>query len=266
MPQLGKLEKVRLRETWKTEAQDFTPWLAKPENIAILGDALGMELEVKSVEESVGLFRADIVCTDIENDTHVLIENQLERTDHGHLGQIITYAAGTDAATIVWISKRFTEEHRAALDWLNEHTRDNVQFFGIQVELWKIGNSDPAPRFNIVSKPNNWVRAVVRASNEGNRALTEIREIQLKYWTEFGEYLEGLDTGLIIRTPKPYSHKAFSIGRSGFHLSVVTNTFHSWIRAELYISIENAKEYFLKLQLNDYRLAPVGLSACFSIY
>ena len=112
---LGRLKKVDLREVWKTEAQHFTPWLANEENLALLGDTIGLDLECEAVEKNVGPFRADILCKDTANDSWVLIENQVERTDHTHLGQLLTYAAGLKTVTIVWIAQRFTDEHRAAL-------------------------------------------------------------------------------------------------------------------------------------------------------
>src|SRR5882672_9937256 len=115
-PNLGRLRKVDLREAWSSENSDFTPWLAQEENLKLLGEAIGIELELEWQEKDVGPFRADILCKDTATDDWVLIENQLERTDHCHLGQLITYAAGLNAVTIVWIAERFTQEHRAALD------------------------------------------------------------------------------------------------------------------------------------------------------
>lgn len=153
---LGKLEKVELREAWVTEAGDFTPWLAQPENIQLLGETIGLEdLELAGQEQAVGPFRADIVCHATTDNSLVLIENQLERTDHNHLGQLMTYAAGLQAVTIIWVAAHFTDEHRAALDWLNDITDDTFNFFGLEVELWKIGDSSPAPKFNVVSQPND---------------------------------------------------------------------------------------------------------------
>lgn len=111
---LGRLEKVELRDVWKTEAQDFTPWLAKEDNLALLGNTIGLDLELEAVEKNVGAFRADILCKDTATNAWVLVENQVERTDHTHLGQLLTYAAGLNTVTIVWIAKRFTDEHRAA--------------------------------------------------------------------------------------------------------------------------------------------------------
>ena len=123
---LGRLTRVDLRDIWTSEAIDFTPWLAQPENISILGDTLGIDLELEAQEKAVGPFRADILCKDIGTDSWVLVENQLERTDHTHLGQLLTYASGLQAVTIVWIAARFTEEHRATLDWLNKITDERV--------------------------------------------------------------------------------------------------------------------------------------------
>ncbi|MFO0864561.1 MAG: hypothetical protein U0744_07915 [Gemmataceae bacterium] len=162
-PILGRLERAELRTAWSSESSDFTPWLAKEENIRLLGETIGIELEVEAEETGVGPFRADILCKDTINGSWVLIENQLERTDHTHLGQLITYAAGLHAVTIVWVAARFTEEHRAALDWLNEVTSEDILFFGLEVELWRIGDSPLAPKFNIVSSPNDWTRSVADA-------------------------------------------------------------------------------------------------------
>lgn len=127
---LGRLAKVELRSIWTSESRDFTPWLAQPENIAILGETTDLDLEVVGEEQSVGPYSADIVCTDTATGDTVLIENQLEKTDHTHLGQIITYASGLDASCVIWIAARFTEEHRSALDWLNEQTPQGISFFG----------------------------------------------------------------------------------------------------------------------------------------
>ena len=143
MGALGKIELVDLRSVWSSEALDFTPWLAEVENIAFLGDALRLNLKVKAQEKRVGRFLADIVCRDIATDSWVLIENQLERSDHRHLGQILTYAAGLEleAATVVWIAPAFCEEHRKALRWLNGITDERFRFFGVTLELLRISGS-----------------------------------------------------------------------------------------------------------------------------
>ena len=145
----------------------FTPWLAQEENLGLLGESLGLTLELEATEQSVGPFAADILCKDPMTEQWVLIENQLEQTDHTHLGQIITYAAGLNAVTIIWIAATFVEQHRAALDWLNEITAEGTDFFGVEVELWGIGDAPQlAPKFNIVSKPNAWSKSVAKGRRE----------------------------------------------------------------------------------------------------
>lgn len=243
---LGTLERVDLRNIWISEATEFTPWLAQPENLAILADALMLELELEAQEKLVGPFRADILCKDIGTDSWVLIENQLEKTDHNHLGQLLTYAAGLEAVTIVWIAARFTEEHRATLDWLNKITDESFRFFGLEVELWRIGNSPAAPKFNIISKPNDWSRSVVQAARSIDESqLTETRLLQREYWDALNVVLDNIGgpvTGH--RKPQPQAWMSYPIGRSGFQLDSVMIRTKNQIRAELYISGETAKNYF----------------------
>lgn len=185
-PKLARLERVSLRDAWKSEPADFTPWLAREENLALLAETLEMELELEAQEREVGPFRADILCTDSSTGDWVLIENQLERTDHTHLGQLLTYAAGLKAVTIVWIADGFADEHRAALDWLNEITDDTVNFFGLEIALWRIGESDLAPKFNVMSQSNDWTRKV----KEQSQNLGSTEQLQLEYWTAFRDFLE----------------------------------------------------------------------------
>jgi len=217
---LGRLERVELRDIWLSEASDFTPWLARKENLDILGETLGIDLELEAQERAVGPFRADILCKDIETDRWVLIENQLERTDHIHLGQLLTYASGLEAVTIVWIAARFTEEHRSTLDWLNRITDESFRFFGLEVELWRIGDSPAAPKFNIVSKPNDWSQSVAQAARAIDDAkLSETRIMQRAYWTAFDNVLSAA-RGPISggRKPQPQSWMGYSVGRSHFGL------------------------------------------------
>lgn len=241
---LGRLEKVDLREVWNSEADHFTPWLAREENLALLAEVLGLDLELEATEQNVGQFRADIVCKDTVTDTWVLIENQLERTDHTHLGQLMTYAAGLDAVTIAWIAARFTEEHRAALDWLNEITGPDVNFFGLEVELWRIGRSDVAPKFNVVSKPNDWIKTVAASRQSSSRERTETELLHLEYWTAFREYLEDQGTTLRPRKPLPQYWYDFAIGRSDFNLSALTGMRDGYIGVRLVITGPDAKPYY----------------------
>ena len=152
--ELGTIERIRLRDVWKYEDKNFTPWLAA--NISLLGGALGLDLEVRAQETAVGIYWLDILAHDRENDSPVVIENQLGVTDHDHLGKLLTYAAGFNANTMVWIAGEFRDEHREALDLLNQRTDEDTQFFGVEVELTKIGDSLPAPNFKLVAIPRKW--------------------------------------------------------------------------------------------------------------
>ncbi len=142
----GRIDKVEIRTLWINEEADFTPWLAKDINIQILADEIGLDLEVEDIEVGIGSYKADIVAKDADG-RKVIIENQLTRTDHKHLGQLITYASGLGAKLVIWNCKEVTEEHRQAVDWLNDVTSADVAFFACEIELWKIGESLPAPRF-----------------------------------------------------------------------------------------------------------------------
>ena len=157
-PRFGRLEPVQLRKYWKDEARDFTPWLAREENLTLLGDAVGMSLELVAVEQYVGPFRADIIAKD--DDVEVILENQLDATDHKHLGQLLVYAANRGSGVMVWIARQVTDEYRKVIDWLND--KSDVSFFALEVELWRIGDSPVAPKFNVVCEPNEFAR-VVRA-------------------------------------------------------------------------------------------------------
>lgn len=248
MPELGRLKPVDLRDVWQKEDQDFTPWLAEDENIGILGETLGLDLEVEAQEKDVGPFRADILCRDANSTDHdalVLIENQLERTDHTHLGQLLTYAAGLHTVTIIWIAQRFTDEHRAALDWLNDITDERFRFFGLEVELWKIGESLAAPKFNVVSKPNEWARS----AGEGARLVAsgEVSPLRLQYkayWTAFSDYLAARGSPLAMRKPLAESWASFSIGRSHSHIEAVVSKQKNRLRVCLTLKGQDAKPHF----------------------
>ena len=243
---LGRMTRVDLRDIWTTEAADFTPWLAQEENLVILGDTLGIDLELEAQEKDVGRFRADILCKDKVNRSWVLIENQLERTDHNHLGQLLTYASGLEAVTIVWIAGHFTDEHRSTLDWLNRITDERFRFFALEVELWRIGDSPAAPKFNVVSKPNAWSRSVAQAARTINDSeLTETKLMQRDYWKALLSVLDK-DIGPVSgnRKAQPLSLMDFPIGRTNFRICVAMTTRNQEIRAELYISGDKAKKHF----------------------
>ncbi|MBF0383455.1 MAG: DUF4268 domain-containing protein [Magnetococcales bacterium] len=242
---LGQLQRVELRTIWQTEDCDFTPWLAQEENLAILGKTIGIdELEHEATEKEVGPFRADILCKAF-GDQFVLIENQLEQTDHKHLGQLLTYAAGLNAATIVWIASPFTDEHRATLDWLNEVTNDDLHFFGLEIELWRIGDSVPAPKFNIISKPNDWTKSVSKgAKSISEKDLSETKKRNYEYWLQFFAILENTNSPVKPRKARPQHWTYFGIGRSGFQLGATINTQAKKIGVELYITADESTAYF----------------------
>lgn len=148
----------------------------------LLSDAVDMTLELKETESSVGSFSVDIYAVDTASGSKVIIENQLEDTDHGHLGKIITYAAGKDAQAVIWVVKHARDEHRQAIEWLNGHTDDEVAFFLVEIEVWRIGDSLPAPVFNVVERPNEWARA-----EKAKDGLTESQVNRLEYWRAFRE-------------------------------------------------------------------------------
>jgi len=231
--ELGRLERVPLRECWEREDTGFTPWLASEDNIAVLGEAIGYELEVQQEEANVGPFRADILCKDTASDELVIIENQLERTDHTHLGQTLVYAAGLDAVTVIWIAERFTEEHRATLDWLNRITDESFSFFGLEIEVWRIGTSAPAPKFNLVAKPNNWSKSVKEAAKAGQHSPADASRIA--YWASFGKYLE--EQGSRFKSPKPYPSNwmGYGVGRSGAGLTIIRNQGQAYV----YVQTDN---------------------------
>jgi len=176
--ELDSIRPVEPREVWQNEAADFTPWLL--DNPQVLSELLGMELELHEAEHSVGDFSLDLIGTDNETHGTVIVENQLEISDHTHLGQLLTYAAGTDPTTVVWIARKFREEHRAALDWLNERTNEQTRFFGVEIGVVKIGDSRPAPNFKLIAKPNSWGKTVKAANT--SRELSDREQLRQEFW------------------------------------------------------------------------------------
>ena len=243
---IGKLDRVDIRQLWKGEATDFTPWLAQDANIAILSEAIGIELEVVGQESSVGPFRADILCKSTIDNHYVLVENQLEKTDHTHLGQLMTYAAGLDAVTIIWIAKQFTEEHRAAVDWLNRITDDNFNFFGIEIDAYKIDESVPAPLFQIVSKPNDWSKLVKKSASTVD--LTPAQSFNILYWQAMKDYFVKAGTFIKCQKPQPQAFMNFSLGRGNFLLGCVASYRDKFIRVELVFIGNQAKTYYSEIK------------------
>ncbi|MGI5325060.1 hypothetical protein [Actinomadura nitritigenes] len=161
METIGRLEPVALRAVWPNEASAFTPWLAN--NLDVLGQAVGLALVLKEREHPVGRYSLDLLVEDAQGRV-VAVENQLEQTDHAHLGQLLTYCAGTQAQIVIWIAQSITNEHAAALEWLNDNTIEGVGFFGVQVEALRIGDSLPAANFQVIVRPNDVTKASRQAS------------------------------------------------------------------------------------------------------
>ena len=256
MTQLGTFERVAIRDIWTTEAA-FTKWLAQAEHLALLGETVGMEIELEAVEKEVGSFFADILCKETTGDRYVLVENQLEDTDHRHLGQIITYAAGLDAVAIVWIARHFREEHRAALDWLNSNTDTRIGLFGLEIELWRIADSPAAPKFNVVSSPNEWTGTV----EEVGRELSDTQRNQLAFWVEFKQYMEE-NSAIKCTKAQPWAYMTHPIGQSGMHLSSVISTYSSVtnkstsgeLRVEFVLESAESKTHYAALELRKVEL------------
>ena len=152
MYEFDHFRRIELRDIWPHEAQDFTPWLA--ENLVFIAEALGMDLELEATEKRVGDFRADIVCLNRTDNARVIIENQLEKSNHAHLGKVLTYAAGLDAATIIWIAEELRPEHRDVLNWLDRNTPAVLRFFGVELTVFQIVESPYAPEFKVVTDTN----------------------------------------------------------------------------------------------------------------
>ena len=189
MSKLGKLKEVNIREVWPHEQYHFSKWLAQEDNIHELGDTLNLSLSDIETEKFVGSYRCDIIAKDELTSKVVLIENQLEPTNHDHLGKIITYASGLDASVVVWIVETAREEHASAIEWLNKHTSDELAFFLVEIHAYTIGDSLPAPYFKIIEQPNDFTKTVKSISKSGT--LTAAQESRLDFWTQFNEVLEA---------------------------------------------------------------------------
>ena len=224
MERLGKLKKVDLRKAWNHEAHNFTQWLSREENLELLSEEIGIDIKLVQTEASVGKFNVDILAEEENTGRKIIIENQLESTNHDHLGKLITYSAGHDAEISIWIVKDVRDEHIRAVDWLNEHTDDDTNFFLIKMELWQIGESSPAPKFQVISKPNDWAKAIKEASSTGR---------------------EPTETKLRLRGTRPQHWYTVAIGSSIAHISYTVNTRENRIGCEIYIPRE--KDLFKEL-------------------
>ena len=245
--QLGKIERIPVRDVWRHEALDFTKWLAQEENLTQLGEACSIDLEFVDVESAVGSFAVDIFAKESGSDRRVVIENQLEDTNHDHLGKIITYAAGKDAEVVIWVVARARDEHRKAIEWLNEHTDDECSFFLVEIEVWRIGDSQMAPRFNVVESPNEWARV-----EKAKTGLSDTRTTQLGYWQAYREAaLSDPSFSKVMRPQKALAQhwSNISVQTSRYHLVLLALIQKRRIGVEVCISKDKAfgKVVFLHL-------------------
>lgn len=236
MTNFGKLKKLNLREIWKNEAREFTPWLAR--NISELGEALGMELELTQQEADVGDFSLDLLATDVGRNKTVIIENQITSTDHNHLGKLLTYASGFDASVIIWIAETIREEHRQALDWLNQRTDSETEFFGVIIEILQIDESKPAFNFNPIVFPNEWQKSKKRP---GEGQVSEKMEAYRAYFQEAIDELREKYKFSNARKAQPQSWYAFASGYTGI-IYGMSFALGNRVRVDLYIDQGNAEK------------------------
>ena len=242
MINLGTLKEITdLRSVWPHEALNFTPWVA--ENVDLLGDAVGIDITVDETESSVGDFNVDIYASETGTDRKVIIENQLNDTDHDHLGKLITYASGKGADVIIWVVRHAREEHKAAVEWLNNHTDDKIGFFLCEIKLFQIGDSQIAPSFSVVERPNDWTKEIKKTS-----AANPTQQQRLEYWQAFNDYAfrnAGFSKLFNKRKPTTDHWMDFSIGSSACRMGVTQIQKRNAIGVELYINDD--KELFRSL-------------------
>lgn len=242
MTNLGTLKEITdLRSIWPHEALNFTPWVA--ENVDLLADAVGLDITVDETESSVGDFNVDIYASETGTDRKIIIENQLEDTDHDHLGKLITYASGKGADVVIWVVKHAREEHKAAVEWLNNHTDDKIGFFLCEIKLFQIGDSQIAPAFTVVERPNDWTKEIRKTASANST-----QQQRLEYWQTFNDYaFSDANFSRIFNKRKPTTDHwmDFSIGSSACHIAVSQIQKRKAVDVELYINDD--KELFKSL-------------------
>lgn len=235
---LGQLTEVNIRDLWKHEQYDFSNWLAKEDNIELLNNVIGLSLVDINKEVYVGSYRCDLVAKDEATGTKVIIENQLEATNHDHLGKIITYASGLSATVIVWIVKEAKEEHRSAIEWLNNNTNKEIGFFLIELHAYKIGDSLPAPKFEVIEKPNDFIKVTKNDNDELNKSQSE----RLQFWKMLNEVITQRGKPFNVRKPTTDHWYSVAIGTSEANITIDLINKYGYCIVELYIT--NNKNLF----------------------
>jgi hypothetical protein len=232
MEKIGDLKRVDLRKLWPNEATDFTKWLAKEVNIERINEVVGLTLINVRSEVSVGGYKADIFCEDATTGEQVVIENQLTKTDHTHLGQIITYASGLDAKYIIWIVKSARDEHKSAIEWLNNYTNKDIHFFLIEVQVWQINDSSPAVKMAVLEQPNDWNKLI--KSNSKDKQATDRQLLVKDFWETLNEVLDERGS-FNPRKPSTDHWYSLPIGTAQCHLSIAVLSKKKKIRLEVHI-------------------------------
>jgi len=237
---LSKIKKIDLRDIWNHEALDFTKWLAEEENLNLLSEAIGVDIKLIEVEADVGRYNVDILAEEEITGNKIIIENQLEYTNHDHLGKLITYASGHNAKTVIWIVKDSREEHINAIEWLNENTDDSLNFFLINIELWQIDDSKPAPRFEVIVRPNEWAKTFKTAS--GSNELSNNSLLQLNYWEKFNEFCKSNHPEVRMQKPHAKYYLDYSHKEKKFNITSLLYLNESRLGTQIYIP--NDKDLF----------------------
>ena len=239
MPELGTLKKIDPRQLWKNEERDFTPWIA--ENIDRLSQVIGIPFVVDQTEKRVGAYELDVFGHVEGSDAPVIIENQLTQTDHKHLGQLITYASGLEAALVIWVATEVTDEHRAAILWLNKVTDDTVSFYLVRPEVLQIDESKPAVKFVLEAAPSEFKRAL-REAVEGEEAPRH--EFRRQFWGALLKYLAAnKHSWAVSRQPTKESWLPTSVGKTGVSVTI-SMAMNSRMRVELYFADDRDKRMF----------------------
>lgn len=262
MVTLGRLEEIQdLRGVWPHEALNFTPWLSQDDNIALLSDAVGLDITIEETESSVGDFNVDIFASEPGTGRKIIIENQLGDTDHDHLGKLITYASGKSADVIIWVVKHAREEHKAAIEWLNSRTDEGIGFFLCEIKLYRIGQSQPAVKFEVVEKPNDWAKEVKKSE-----LSSETHQQRYDYWVAFeNRAFQNAAFAKEFRRRKPSTHHwmNYSIGSSECLLSVSQLRNQDKLSVALYIPDNKALyDSLLEQKADIEQTAGLSLSWC----
>lgn len=243
---IGRLTQIDIRELWAHEQYNFSEWLSKEKNIELLNEVLGLTLTDVNKEVYVGSYRCDLVAKDETTGIKVIIENQLEATNHDHLGKIITYASGLDAQVVVWIVKEAREEHRSAIEWLNNNLIKGISFFLLEIQAYRIGDSVPAPKFEVIEKPNDFIQSTRSMAMDGE--ISQSKSERLNFWTRFNEEIIAHGKPFNIRKVNTEHWYDVALGTSEARISITLVNKENAVRVEMYIN--DNKALFDKLYFN----------------